>query len=262
MILALGVCSYVLRVNMSVAIVSMADSSSFNDNPNSTILMYVNSSNVNDSANYDVNYPSSGTCERLAFGEKFYNRKRAELTWDKSSQSLVLSALFYGYMVSQIPGGWISGRYGGKHVIDVAMAITSLVTLLMPVCARNHVGLAVTLRVIMGLAMGIAFPAVFAIIGSWALPTERSRFLAMFWFGQMFGTIVGYTSAGYLCVEGFDNGWASVFYVHGALGVVFTVFWYLLVFDSPDTHPRIKDSEKRLLREHLHLDHNQKQATF
>ena len=33
--------------------------------------------------------------------------------------------------------------------------------------------------------------------------------------GFFIGTIVSFLTSGYLCVYGFDNGWPSIFYIHG-----------------------------------------------
>lgn len=46
-------------------------------------------------------------------------------------------------------------------------------------------------------------------------------------------------------------GWEAVFYVSGALALIWTVAWWFLVFDSPDQHPRISDKEREYLAQHL-----------
>lgn len=33
--------------------------------------------------------------------------------WDTEIQGVVLASFFYGYIVTQVPGGWLAGRYGG-----------------------------------------------------------------------------------------------------------------------------------------------------
>ena len=30
--------------------------------------------------------------------------------WDRSEQGLILGSFFYGYIVTQIPGGWLAGK--------------------------------------------------------------------------------------------------------------------------------------------------------
>ena len=49
----------------------------------------------------------------------------------------------------------------------------------------------------------------------------------------------------YLCET---VGWDSVFYVFGALGIIWFVVWALLVHDGPEIHPRISDEEKEYLQ--------------
>lgn len=39
-------------------------------------------------------------------------------------------------------------------------------------------------------------------------------------------------------------GWESVFYVTGVIGLIWSVAWFLLVFDSPSQHPRISHEER------------------
>lgn len=36
--------------------------------------------------------------------------------WDSVTQGMVLGAFFYGYICTQLPGGWLARRYGGKLV--------------------------------------------------------------------------------------------------------------------------------------------------
>jgi len=79
-------------------------------------------------------------------------RTQGELEWSKQLRGHVLSSFFYGYIVTQVLGGWLASRYGGKHVFGAAILLTVVATILVPVAARAHVGLLVALRVIMGLA--------------------------------------------------------------------------------------------------------------
>lgn len=51
----------------------------------------------------------------------------------------------------------------------------------------------------------------------------------------------------FLCLHGFGGGWPSVFYLSGLLGVVWVVLAQLLIFDSPEEHPRISPQERHHL---------------
>ena len=77
--------------------------------------------------------------------------QHAEFEWERQIQSTLLASFFYGYIITQIPGGWLADRYGGRRVFGVAMAIACACTLLTPVCARTSVILVYCIRGILGL---------------------------------------------------------------------------------------------------------------
>ncbi|KAJ8320002.1 hypothetical protein KUTeg_001589 [Tegillarca granosa] len=76
----------------------------------------------------------------------------AEFDWDKTLRSSMLASFFYGYIVTQIPGGWLADKFGGKRVLGIAMLISSIATIILPVCARQSYIAVYVLRVILGLA--------------------------------------------------------------------------------------------------------------
>ena len=80
-----------------------------------------------------------------------YFFQRAELEWDQTTKSTILASFFYGYIVTQIPGGWLADRYGGKRVLGITMTISAILTLLMPVCARASVYFVYAIRILLGL---------------------------------------------------------------------------------------------------------------
>ena len=76
---------------------------------------------------------------------------KGELEWSKELRGYVLSSFFYGYIVTQVPGGWLAARYGGKHVYGVGLLVAVLATLVAPLAARAHAYWLIALRVVMGL---------------------------------------------------------------------------------------------------------------
>ena len=77
--------------------------------------------------------------------------RQGELEWSKKLRGYILSSFFYGYIVTQIPGGILATKYGGKHVYGIGVLITLIATLLVPIAARTHAYLLIVLRIIMGL---------------------------------------------------------------------------------------------------------------
>lgn len=68
-----------------------------------------------------------------------------------ASTGWVLSAFFYGYMFTQVPGGWVATRFGGKHVFGMGVVMTSVLTLLTPLAADFSVWMLVAVRVLEGM---------------------------------------------------------------------------------------------------------------
>ena len=46
-------------------------------------------------------------------------------------------------------------------------------------------------------------------------------------------------------------GWESAFYVIGCISTIWFIFWWFLVFDTPESHPRIEASELTYIKNEL-----------
>ncbi|VDO55403.1 unnamed protein product, partial [Haemonchus placei] len=73
-----------------------------------------------------------------------------EFEWSKTTQGHILGAFFWGYLGSQVLGGYLASRFGGKRVILVTILGASLLTLASPVAARTHAYILAGLRVAIG----------------------------------------------------------------------------------------------------------------
>ncbi|CAG2189481.1 SLC17A5 [Mytilus edulis] len=220
---------YALRVNISVGIVCM---------------VRINDTSVSSSQNN-----TDLTCV-LETTKREYDR--AEFDWDKNLRSTILASFFYGYIVTQIPAGWFSDKFGGKRVFGVSMAISGLATVLLPVCARTSVILVYVMRVIVGL--GYCILALQSML-RWAPPLESSKLVSVGYMGTMFGTTITFATSGVLCQYGFDNGWGSIFYLTGGLTFIWVIAWFLLTADTPAEHPRITEAEKNYSSHPLNMTH-------
>lgn len=74
-----------------------------------------------------------------------------EFDWDGEDQGIILGAFFWGYVVTQVPGGMLAERIGGKWPFGIGMLITALFSLLTPWAARTGKGMLIVVRVIQGL---------------------------------------------------------------------------------------------------------------
>ncbi|CAG2223698.1 SLC17A5 [Mytilus edulis] len=202
---------YALRVNFSVAIVCMVKS-------------------LNSSSSNDISYINEtfSTCSGKAAEQAVFNQ-HAEFEWEKQIQSTLLASFFYGYIVTQIHGGYLSDRFGGRRVFGTAMAVACVCTLVMPVCARVSVVLVYVLRVLLGLATGVSFPSMQSMWGRWAPPMERSRLV-------------------------------TVSYL-GGLACIWVIVWFIIVRDTPSDHPWISEAERDYINNSIEYDNTKRSST-
>ena len=73
-----------------------------------------------------------------------------EFEWEKSTQGYLLSSFFYGYICTQIVGGVLSDKFGGKSSLLFGIFILSSSSLSTPFLARRDVRYVMALRVIQG----------------------------------------------------------------------------------------------------------------
>jgi ACS family sodium-dependent inorganic phosphate cotransporter-like MFS transporter 5 len=72
-------------------------------------------------------------------------------SWDKELQGVILGSFFWGYLLTQVLGGWLAGRYGGKRILGYSMLVTAIATLLTPVASYGSPYGLMALRFINGL---------------------------------------------------------------------------------------------------------------
>lgn len=120
------------------------------------------------------------------------------------------------------------------------MLMASLLTLLTPVACHVHVYALIALRGLLGFFLGATWPSIPPMAARWIPPMERSKFIANMMASSL-GAALTMPLSGYLIVH---FGWESVFYVTGGIGLLWSVAWFFLVFDSPAQHPRISLEEK------------------
>lgn len=63
----------------------------------------------------------------------------------------ILSSFFYGYALTQVLGGYLACRFGGRHVLGTGLLMVSVLTLLTPLAAQLHFSALMALRVLEGI---------------------------------------------------------------------------------------------------------------
>ncbi|XVE63645.1 hypothetical protein DITRI_Ditri07aG0036600 [Diplodiscus trichospermus] len=133
--------------------------------------------------------------------------------WNSSVAGLVQSSFFWGYAMSQLPGGLLAKLFGGRKVLEIGVLAWSLATALVPVLAGFMPALLLT-RI-----LEKVFPPQLqqTLLPGTSIPLqERSRAVSFVFGGLSVGSVTGLLLAPPL-IQNF--GWESVFYIFGFLGI-------------------------------------------
>ncbi|XP_023227716.1 vesicular glutamate transporter 1-like [Centruroides sculpturatus] len=163
-----------------------------------------------------------------------------ELNWTKTTIGVVDSSFFWGYLVTQIPGGFLAAKFPANRVFGTAIATSAFLNMLLPGSAKVHPALAIVVRILQGLVEGVTYPACHGIWRHWAPPIERSRLATLAFCGSYAGAVVGMPLCGMLTDY---VGWQACFYFYGFAGLIWYIFWMWLTFEKPSKHPTITQEE-------------------
>ncbi|XP_014203438.1 sialin-like [Copidosoma floridanum] len=171
--------------------------------------------------------------------------------WSEYTQGVILSSFYFGYTISQLPGGFVAEIIGAKHTIGLAVLFTAILTIATPVATLWGDSKAlITIRFFMGLCEGVIHPAMSRLLSSWLPPQERSTITSFVFNGIKLGILLSSIGSG-LIIGGSSDNWPHVFYVFGCIGILWYFLWALLVYNTPKEHPFITEREKTYLREKM-----------
>jgi ACS family sodium-dependent inorganic phosphate cotransporter len=163
-----------------------------------------------------------------------------EFGWSTSTTGVILGSFYYGYTLTQIPGGRAAEIYGCKRVLIVAVFFWSVATIVTPLMAKISFSALIASRVLLGIAEGAHFPVVALFLSLWFPISERGRALTMTFMGVEAGTLIALMFAPWISQH---LGWASNFYIFGTLGLVWCAFSQIHLASHPHLHPGISEEE-------------------
>lgn len=74
--------------------------------------------------------------------------------WTEQDKQLILGSFFWGYILTELPGGRLAELVGGHRVFGHSMLWASVLTLLTPFAANMGLAAMVVLRVCLGFMLG------------------------------------------------------------------------------------------------------------
>ncbi|XP_066153501.1 sialin-like isoform X1 [Euwallacea fornicatus] len=165
--------------------------------------------------------------------------------WNQAVQGLILGAYFYGYLMCSLPGGLVAEWVGPYLTIILATALSGVLNSLGVWLTSLHWGALFGTRFFIGACGAFIYPALQCVVGRWAPPQERSKFLACL-MGNNLGTCWTWMVGG-IVTQYYKWPWG--FHVMSFQIVIFCIVFGLLMFDSPEQHPWITDEELKYIKE-------------
>jgi sugar phosphate permease len=170
---------------------------------------------------------------------------------DKAAQGAAGGIFFVGYVLLQIPGGWLAQHWSAKKFIAVMIVLWGTMAILCgAVQSYNQLLLA---RFFLGVAEGGIWPAVLVLISHWFPVRERARAYS-FWMANLaISSIITQPISGYIVSI---SDWRTLFYVEGALPFLIALpLWLLFVKDSPREATWCSPEERDYIETSLRRDH-------
>jgi ACS family glucarate transporter-like MFS transporter len=184
---------------------------------------------------------------------------RAKLGKDRATKrmSWVFSAFVAGYLLFEVPAGWLGDRWGARAVIFRIVLCWSLFTAatggvkgITALFSSKHAPeqwlmTLVAIRFLFGVGEAGAYPNIARALGRWFPFRERAIAQSFIWLSSRFGGAFAPTIIGSLMVLG--GNWQRAFWILGLIGVVWAVFFFAWFRDRPEDK-QVNTAECKLIR--------------
>jgi ACS family glucarate transporter-like MFS transporter len=163
---------------------------------------------------------------------------RSELGLSPSQMGWVFSAFIITYAAFEVPTGWLGDRYGPRKVLMRIVLWWSAFTAATGI-AWNFASL-VSARALFGVGEAGAYPNISRSFSRWFPVAERGFAHGIVFFGSRVGGALAPPLMVYMMSQ---FGWRAAFYIFGAVGAVWCVFWWRWFRDTPAEHPSVSPAE-------------------
>lgn len=160
-----------------------------------------------------------------------------EFTWTETDFAHIVMAFTAAYAIGLLISGRMIDRMGTKIGYTISVIIWSVAGMLHAL-AGSVVGFGVA-RVILGLGEAGNFPAAVKAVAEWFPKKERGLATGIFNAGASVGVVSALLIVPVILQY---YGWRQVFWITGALGFVWLVFW-LIYYDIPAKQKRLHADE-------------------
>jgi len=160
-----------------------------------------------------------------------------EFNWSETDFARIVMAFTAAYAVGLLISGGIIDRVGTKIGYAVAIVIWSVAGMFHAL-ARSVFGFSIA-RIGLGIGEAGNFPAAVKAVAEWFPTKERGLATGIFNAGTSVGVVLALIIVPWILNH---YGWQEVFWITGALGFVWLIFW-LWLYEVPSRQKRLSRAE-------------------
>jgi sugar phosphate permease len=166
-----------------------------------------------------------------------------EFGFDNITMGYIFSAFVWAYALFQVPGGWLSDRFGARTVLGTIVAYWSVMT--------AATGLAfsstsfIVLRFLFGVGEAGAFPGATRAMQLWYPRSERGFVQGITHSASRAGAAIAPPLVLLIMI---NLGWRWAFLICGAIGLVWSLWWSFSYRNLPEEHAMVNRAELEAIR--------------
>ena len=166
-----------------------------------------------------------------------------EYGFNKVTMGIIFSAFIWAYALFQVPGGWLGDRFCPRKVLSVIMVYRTIIAVL----TTHALGFASFwgIRFALGVGEAGAFPTATRAMQMWFPRDERGFVQGVSHAASRFGAAVGPPIAVGIMIH---YGWQSVFYVIGALSLLWAILYMAVYRNMPEETSLVSRAELARIR--------------
>ena len=187
-------------------------------------------------------------------------QERSKLARDRATErmSWVFAAFVAGYVLFEVPGGWLGDRCGARAIIfrivlcwslftAATGGVKSITALFSPKAGPEQWLMAmIAIRFLFGVGEAGAYPNIARALGRWFPFRERATAQSFIWWSSRLGGAFAPTIIGGLILLG--GNWQRAFGILGLLGAAWATFFFVWFRDRPEDKPQVNAAERELIR--------------
>jgi len=166
-----------------------------------------------------------------------------EFGFDKVTMGVIFSAFLWSYALFQVPGGWLSDKFGARRVLAGVVTFWSLMT------AATGLAAGATsfkiIRFLFGVGEAGAFPGATRAMQLWYPRSERGFVQGITHSASRAGAAL---APPIVLAIMLNFGWRAAFFICGAIGLLWSIWWAFSYRNLPEDHGMVNRSELQHIR--------------